>query len=101
MISKELFIESINAIQDYEKLRDELYHMGVDIDCRDNSPLNKVIDCLSKVLSESMNDEVGIDGTTIDWYLYDSYHQIWDADGIKIPMNSADDLYNFLVKCHN
>lgn len=105
MISKDLFIKSINAIKRYDELRNKLYQMGIDLDCKDDSPINEIIDCLSTALSENMNDKD--DYSMIDYFMHEldfgrkeGIH-VWEANGDEIPLHSVEDLWNYLIQYIN
>jgi hypothetical protein len=106
IISRETFIESIDAIRNQIE-RDMLVseHLGKAFPSAhaanlipDNSLLS---DALINVLSEAMGDKSG----WIEWFCYETdfgeeSHRLraWNPDGSVIKMDDAGDLYDMLTR---
>ena len=102
MITKEIFTQAINAmmnIDDYQKAKNELYKK-FSVDGFLWEPDNS--DVIIKLLKLLFPEECDTDAISV-FCLKNNYgrgksNQFYiDPDGQKIPMNSAEDLYKYIV----
>lgn len=98
MITLESFKKSIETIEKYNDLQDELY-----------KTLNKITDGnfivtigdtliadILRLLQESLNDE----DDWIGWWMYEDVEKIiyYSAENRQVDVTKVEDLYNFLVE---
>lgn len=90
-MTRETFTKLIELQQNNSSVVHQSYKLKIDlIDFVD--PWEQVITLLLK--------EVFTDGGCdwISWWLYEEGRNAWDNNGEVIPMDTVEDLYNFLVK---
>lgn len=103
MLSKELFIETIDFIRErndkeheIQKLFREEFTDGI------FWPYSRYENQLVKVLTEIMDDK---ETEWISYYCWekdfgrDARLQVFDKNGKEIPLNSSEDLYNLIINC--
>ncbi len=100
MLTKESFVYAINQIQLHSELMhkaDKLFKPFGDFAPRLDAG-NLHLSALLRVLREVMNDR----GDVIEWWLYEDVEKTvcWDEDGeeVRVSLNRAEDLYDYLVK---
>lgn len=103
MLTKETFVQAIQAIQEQEKLTDQMN----EIYRRMTEGLGSLVldgmvqNVLVKTLSEAMEDPFDY----VSWCLYDAPKEkktvSWEEDGktITVDLADANDLYDYLVQC--
>lgn len=100
LISKELFVETIQFIKDRQVGQENL-HASMKEEFGDALfwPYCKYETQLVKVLENIFNDKDG----WISWYIYEAnfgqtFDCAYESDGItKITLKTPEDLYNFLI----
>lgn len=93
MISKEKFIKIIENDRVYHTIIDKIEKYGISF--YESEP-HKCYYTLFDILLEQCFNEDGIE--LIYWWLYEDVDKvITNEDGSKIKLNSAEDLYNYLV----
>ena len=102
MLSKELFIETIDFIRERNDQENKIHQMFKE-EFTDGIfwPYSRYEEQLVKVLTEIMDDK---ETEWISYYCWekdfgrDSKLQVFDKDGKEIPLNSSEDLWNILVE---
>ena len=104
MLKKETFVDVIQLIRKQEKINEKITE-ALDLICEGSGFFYDggrfYCEALLKVLRESMGDYEDFSSSWIDWWLYESWngdHDAWDEDGNKIKLETAEDLYDFLVE---
>ena len=98
MITKNLFVDSIKAIEKLDTLDSKLYNLGISLEIDE---ISNIAFCLSRLLSYCTEDKEDKYGTMIDFYLYEGdklKDRMWDRDGNVIPLKDVEDLWNFFIK---
>lgn len=101
MLSKDLFIETINFIKE-RQLGQEKMHSLLKTEFEDAIfwPYGRYESQMIDVLQDIFNDE----GEWISWYIYEAdfgenFDCAYESDGTtRVPLKTPEDLYNFLVK---
>lgn len=101
MLSKELFIETIDFIRDRNDQENKIHQMFKD-EFTDGIfwPYSRYENQLVKVLIEIMHDQ---ENEWISYYCYEKDYgrddklEVFDKNNNKIPLKTAEDLYNLLV----
>ena len=98
MISKELFIKTIENIRKEEEKLDKFNQALYEIS--DGFPIfnpnNLYLKALFDVLEDIFHDSTG----TIEWFLYEDVEKtIWLADGTPIDVSTPELLYDYLIDC--
>lgn len=101
MLSKEIFIDTINFIRTRQINQDRLNNI-IREEFEDNIfwPYGKYETQMIKVLQDVFRDS----NEWISWYIYEAdfgenFDCAYESDGItKINLKTPEDLYNFLVK---
>lgn len=101
MISKDLFIKTINELKDLSCIYDDINDIGrklssFGIYCYEYEDL--IFKILQEVFKDKKNDWLG-------YYIYDlNFGKNWvegkvtDKDGTDIPLETAENLYDILIK---
>lgn len=93
MISKEQFVEVIEALQAASDFLDRSHDLYIDL--YDIEPVNSLYKLESIIFKTNFTEEA-ID--VIDWWLYE-YDKVepamWDADKNVIPMETVEDLWEY------
>lgn len=97
MISRKLFVDTLNGIKKVFDTRDkaegELLKLGLRVDVQEDPFLNRMLE----ILKETVPDPYDY----ISWWLYDTddYRVSWEENGqtIEKDLKNANDLYDFLV----
>lgn len=105
MISKELYISSVDILKRVSDYMDSLRALGIDIDCKDDSPLTELQCQLMQVLEQCTGDEADGYGTMLQYFCYDrdfgrrtkDYPCMWDKDEKVIPFKTAEDVWNIVT----
>lgn len=97
MITKELFIDSVEVLESMDKFTDSLCEIGIDIMDLDayNDAVTTIIDLLKYCTEEDDNAII----SDIEYYLYEGNKEedrVWDGEGTVIPMKDAEDLWNYI-----
>lgn len=102
MLSKELFIETIDFIRERNDKQNEIHQMfKKEFEDGIFWPYNRYENQLVKILSEIMDD------TETEWISYycwekdfgrDNTLQVTKKDGTPIPLTTSEDLWNLLIK---
>jgi hypothetical protein len=98
MISKKIFVETIENIHKEEEKLDKfnqaLYEIsdGYPIFNPNNLYLKSLLDILEYIFHDTAE--------TIQWYLYENVEKkIWLADGTEIDVSTPEKLYDYLIDC--
>lgn len=102
MISKELFIETINFMRERSDAVDKLNQaFSTEFECSMFYPYFRYEEMLVKVLEAAMHDE----GDWIRYFLYEGNYgrdlkpdSVSEADGTPIDITTPEKLYDFLTK---
>ena len=100
MIRKNLYISCIEAIEEFDRLEDELFNLGIDtLNC---VVISNVVDKLEELLEYCTedNEEDVYHFTDLGYYLYGGDKEedrMWDGEGTVIPMRDAEDLWNYIA----
>ena len=102
MLSKELFIETIDFIRERNDQENKIHQMFKE-EFTDGIfwPYNRYENQLVKVLTEIMDDK---ETEWISYYCWekgfgrDNKLQVFDKDGKEIPLVSSEDLWNLLTQ---
>ena len=101
MLSKELFIETIDFIRERNDQENKIHQMFRE-EFTDGIfwPYSRYENQLVKVLAEIMHDQ---ETEWISYYCYEKDYgrddrlEVFDKNNNKIPLKTAEDLYNLLV----
>lgn len=100
MLKKETFVKVIELIKKQEEINENISE-ALDPICEGNGFFycggRFYEEALIKVLKESMNDADDYQDSWIEWWLYEEGRDAW-INNIKIPLDTAEQLYDFLVK---
>lgn len=102
-ISKKAFIDTINAIKEYNRKIDAIQTV-LEENCEESVFWPPSLqDALINVLKDAFNDDDDYGGM-IEYFIYDlEFGSLWkpgyitDKDGTDIKMQTVEDLYNYLV----
>ena len=102
MISKELFVETINFMKERNDAIDRINReLSVEFEDSTFYPYFRYEEMLVKVLKATMHDE----GDWIRYFLYEGNYgedlkpdSVSEADGTPIDITTSEKLYDFLVK---
>ena len=102
MISKELFVETINFMKERNDAIDRINReLSVEFEDSTFYPYFRYEEMLVKVLEATMHDE----GDWIRYFLYEGNYgedlkpdSVSEADGTPIDITTSEKLYGFLVK---
>ena len=91
MISRTKFVEQIEAVQEFNKVIDQLYEFKIDLV---ETPLH---DLPSRMFDNFINVICTEDGQDlVFWWLYEDVPKvIWENEK-EIPISTVDDLYDYL-----
>lgn len=100
MITKQVFVDTLKAIKDEEKVREdaqkELKKLGLELDWNKTPFLGPLLNLLKAAVPDPYDN--------IGWWLYEDVdHTIfWNEDGKEVSVNVEDpgDLYDYLVGPH-
>jgi phage anti-repressor protein len=90
-MTKEAFINLIERMKATSELVNEAYRLKVDL-VEFLDPWEQIITTLLKELFT----KEGYDW--ISWWTHEDGRKAWEKDGTDIPMDTAEDLYNYLLK---
>ena len=102
MISKELFVETINFMKERNGAIDRINReLSVEFEDSTFYPYFRYEEMLVKILEATMHDE----GDWIRYFLYEGNYgedlkpdSVSEADGTPIDITTSEKLYDFLVK---
>ena len=102
MISKELFVETINFMKERNNAVDRINReLSTEFEYNTFYPYFRYEEMLVKVLETTMHDE----GDWIRYFLYEGNYgedlkpdSVSEADGTPIDITTSEKLYDFLVK---
>jgi hypothetical protein len=90
-MKKEAFIDLIERMKATSESVSEAYRLKIDL-IEFSDSWEQIITILLKELFT----EEGYDW--ICWWAYEDGRKAWEKDGTDIPMDTAEDLYNYLLK---
>lgn len=97
MLKKETFIKAIELLCKQEQVNESITS-ALDKVCEGNGFFydggRYYLKGLLLVLKETMGD----DDNWIEWWLYENGRDAWDENNTKIPLNTVEELYDFLAK---
>lgn len=100
MLKKETFVKVIELIKKQEEINENI-SKALDPVCEGSGFFyyggRFYEEALMKVLKESMNDADNYQDSWIEWWLYEEGRDAW-INNVKIPLDTAEQLYDFLVK---
>jgi len=103
MISKELFVETVNFLREQHEAEDLLNDVLKKL-CDDSIIYGKSHGVIFNLLEEAMNVSVDDYGSILSWWLYERDYgrtfKIGDyvgEDGSKPDLSTAELLYNYIV----
>lgn len=91
MITKEIFVKLINTIDLFEKEVDKWNNLGLNI--FETELCNSVWELIGITLKSHFTEQ-GYDW--IYYYIYEDYHKVFDDNENEIPLNTVDDLWEFV-----
>lgn len=91
MISRTKFVEQIETAKQFDELINTLYKFGIDLI---ESPLYNLPSKMFDNFVKTICNEDG--GDLIYWYLYEDVPKIIWENEKEIPINTIDDLYDYL-----
>lgn len=99
-ISKEEFVNSVNAIKNFMEFTNCLYELGIDI--LDNNACSDLLIQMVRLLSLSVGDDIYNNYGDLAYYIWDlnfgiDWHEgcVTDVDGNDIKMETVDDMWNY------
>ena len=102
MISKESFVNCIDAIEKFSKEEERLYsETGGTLCLYENDALNHMVSSFNCFMSNYFDD----DNDWIGYYMWELNFgkdndklKVYEKDGSEIPLKNASDLYDLLIK---
>jgi phage anti-repressor protein len=91
VMDKETFIDLIERMKATAETINQAYQLKIDL-IEFSDQWEQIITILLKELFT----EEGYDW--ISWWAYEDGREAWEKDGTPIPMDTAEDLYNYLKK---
>lgn len=90
-MKKEAFIDLIERMKATAESVSEAYRLKIDL-IEFSDPWEQII----TILLKEVFTEEGYEW--ISWWLCENGREAWEKDGTPIPMDTAEDLYNYLKK---
>lgn len=90
-MDKKTFIDLIERMKATSETVNEAYRLKIDL-VEFSDPWEQII----TILLKEVFTKDGYDW--ISWYAYEDGRKAWDDSGVIIPMDTAEDLYNYLTK---
>ena len=90
-MTKEAFIDLIERMKATAETINQAYQLKIDL-IEFSDQWEQIITTLLKELFTKEGYE------WISWWAYEDGRKAWDDSGVIIPMDTAEDLYNYLLK---